>query len=214
MEQYLGLSKVLSVCNGVDAERFKPNPQQREALRQGYGFRHFTVLVPGRMALEKNALASIRTARLAPELEFVFVGDDDSSIGMTVKWLARYWRLNNVRFLGKRWDMPQLYQAADAVLQPTLAENQSLVTLEAMASALPVVTTPIPSQAELITHEHDGLLVPAHPEALAEVLRKLAHSSALTARLGAAARTRILNNHTLEHSTDALAQVLARLIQN
>jgi len=40
--------------------------------------------------------------------------------------------------------MPELYRAADAMLLPTLGENQSLATLEAMASGLPVVTTPIP----------------------------------------------------------------------
>ncbi|RIH84631.1 glycosyltransferase family 4 protein [Calidithermus roseus] len=214
LQKHLGFPKVVSVRNGVDVERFKPLPEQRHELRAGYGFSRFTVLVPGRMAPEKNPLTSLRVARLSPDLDFVFVGDDNSGTGRLAKQLAKRWGLRNVRFLGKRWDMPELYQAADAVLQPTLAENQSLVTLEAMASGLPVVTTPIPSQAELINHEHEGLLIPARPEALAKALRELAHDPGLAARLGAAARARILNNHTLEHSANTLAKVLARLIQH
>lgn len=60
--------------------------------------------------------------------------------------------------------MPELYRAADAVLLPTLGENQSLATLEAMASGLPVITTPIPAQAELIQDGLTGRLVPPGPQ--------------------------------------------------
>ncbi|PZA07017.1 MULTISPECIES: glycosyltransferase family 4 protein [unclassified Meiothermus] len=204
----LGLSKVFSVPNGVDVERFKPCPKRRPELRTGFGFRRFTVLVPGRMSPEKNPLAALSAARFSPDLDFVFVGDDDSQTGHLVKRLARVWKLENVRFWGKRWDMPALYQAADAVLQPTLAENQSLVTLEAMSSGLPVVSSPIPAQAELIRDGVEGLLVPPHPKALAKALEMLAGDPQKSNALGKAARARVLERHTLQHSVSRLAQAL------
>ena len=210
----LGLAKVFAIRNGVDIERFRPCPERRPALRGSFGFHRFTVLVPGRMSPEKNPLASLSTARLSPSLDFVFLGDDDSSTGRLVKRLAQQWRLKNVRFWGKRWDMPELYQAADAVLQPTLAENQSLVTLEAMASGLPVVSSPIPAQAELIRDGTEGLLVPPNPKALAEALGRLACDPQKVSALGKAARDRVLERHTLEHSVFELARVLLRLLDS
>ena len=199
------------VPNGVDTERYRPRPEaERQALRADFGFTRFTVLVPGRMAPEKNQLAALRTARLARELEFVFVGDMDSPLGLLIQRLKTLWRLDNVRLLGKRWDMPELCAAADALLQPTLAENQSLVTLEAMASGLLVVSSAIPAQAELITDGVDGLLLPPVPDLLARALRFLASRPDVARRLGQAARERVLREHTLSATAAALAPLLQR----
>uniref|UniRef100_UPI0025F59964 glycosyltransferase family 4 protein n=1 Tax=Deinococcus sp. TaxID=47478 RepID=UPI0025F59964 len=199
------------VPNGVDTERYRSRPEaERQALRSDFGFTRFTVLVPGRMALEKNQLAALRTARLARELDFVFVGDMDSPLGMVIQRLKTLWRLDNVRLLGKRWDMPELYAAADALLQPTLAENQSLVTLEAMACGLCVVSSAIPAQAELITDGVDGLLLPPVPDLLVRALRFLEAHPATVNRLGEAARARVERHHTLSATAAALAALLHR----
>jgi glycosyltransferase involved in cell wall biosynthesis len=199
------------VPNGVDTERYRPRAEpERQALRSDFGFKRFTVLVPGRMALEKNQLAALRTARLARDLDFVFVGDMDSPLGSLVQRLKTFWKLDNVRLLGKRWDMPELYAAADALLQPTLAENQSLVTLEAMASGLSVVSSAIPAQAELITDGVDGLLLPPVPDLLARTLRFLAAHPETVKKLGEAARARVLRDHALSATAAALAPLLHR----
>uniref|UniRef100_UPI00286990CD glycosyltransferase family 4 protein n=1 Tax=Deinococcus sp. TaxID=47478 RepID=UPI00286990CD len=209
MRERFGLPDVGSIRNGVDAGRFHPaDPAERDRLRRGLDFRRFTALVPGRFALEKNQLAAVRAARYAPGLDFVFAGDMDSSIGTAAQGLVRALRLRNVRFLGRRWDMPDLYRAADALLQPTLAENQSLVTLEAMASGLPVVTTPIPAQAELIRDGVTGLLVPPRPTLLAQALRALAAHPERARELGLTARQHVLHHHTLDTTAAQVADVL------
>ncbi|GGM30255.1 LPS biosynthesis protein [Deinococcus arenae] len=209
MRRDMRLPDVQVVTNGVKVDRFRPaTPEDRAALRAEFGFTGFTVLVPGRFAPEKNQWASVRAARHAPELDFVFVGDMDSSVGQLVQGYAARLRLRNVRFLGRRWDMPELYRAADALLQPTLAENQSLVTLEAMASGLPVVTTDIPAQAELVQDGVTGLTVPAQPDVLARALRALAVHPERTAAFGRAARDFVLSRHTLEHTVAKVRDVL------
>lgn len=194
------------VNNGVDVERFRPaSPAERQALRAEFGFTRFTVLVPGRFVLEKNQWAALRSARHARKLDFVFVGDMDSALGKLAVQFKRLARLSNVRFLGRRHDMSALYRAADALLQPTLAENQSLVTLEAMASGLPIITTPIPAQAELIEDGVSGLLVPPVPHLLALALRRLSVNPERARQMGAAARARVLAAHTLEGTAAGLA---------
>ena len=204
----LRLKKVLTIRNGVDVRRFTPRHELRSELRKNFGFNRFTVLVPGRMSPEKNPLTSLLTARLCPDLDFVFVGDDDSYTGRLVKFFAKRMRIGNCRFWGRRWDMPEIYSAADAVLQPTLAENQSLVTIEAMASGLVVVASPIPAQAELISHKVNGLLVTPKPSKLAGALNFLAHNHDCLLKLGTAARRYVLEKHTLEQSALELARTL------
>ncbi|MFC4639419.1 glycosyltransferase family 4 protein [Deinococcus hohokamensis] len=209
LREQMQLGTTQAMTNGADADKFRPAlPDERAALRAGLGFSRFTVLVPGRFTLEKNQLAAVRAARHAPALEFVFVGDMDAGMGVAAQALARRLHLQNVRFLGRRWDMPELYRAADALLQPTLAENQSLVTLEAMSSGLPVVTTPIPAQAELVRDGVDGLLVPAQPALLAQALLALAAHPDRARQFGASARQRVLDHHTHDSSAAQLASLL------
>ncbi len=209
----MGLRDTTFVTNGVDPEQFRPvTSEDRATLRESLGFTRFTVLIPGRFTPEKNQWASVRTARHAPELDFVFVGDMDSSVGTLVQGYAARLGLRNVRFLGRRWDMPELYRAADALLQPTLAENQSLVTLEAMASGLPVVTTDIPAQAELVQDGVTGLTVPAQPDVLARALRALAAHPERTQEFGRAARQFVLDRHTTDHTAALVLAELRRLV--
>lgn len=205
----MGIQAVKVVKNGVKAQRFYPAPSaERQELRDHYGFERFTVLVPGRFAPEKNQWASVRAARLAPHLDFIFVGDMDSSVGKLCQSYVRTFALRNVHFWGRRQDMPELYRAADVLLQPTLAENQSLVTLEAMSSGLPIVTTDIPAQRELVQDGLTGLTVKPQPELLATALRALACHPERAKEFGAQARAFVVQHHTLEQSARGVAKVI------
>ncbi|MFC4639205.1 glycosyltransferase family 4 protein [Deinococcus hohokamensis] len=200
------MPQVHAVPNGVNAEKFRPaTPQERQDLRQSYGFSRFTVLVPARMSIEKNHPAVLAVARAVPELDFVLVGTG------YLEGALRRLATPNVRFLGKRHDMPELYRAADVVLQPTIAENQSLATLEALSSGTPVVTNDIPAQRELITFGQEGLLIGNGVPGYAAALRALATHPEQRRRMGEAARARVLAGHTLDQNAAGLARVLRTL---
>ena len=204
LERVHGVKGVHAVPNGVDVERFRPPlPGEKEALKGRYGLKRHAVLVPARMSPEKNHLAVLLTARLLPQVDFLLVGTGEL-LGLWRR-AARLLGLENVRFLGRRVDMPELYRAVDAVLLPTLGENQSLATLEAMASGLPVVTTPIPAQAELIQDGLTGRLVPPWPPRLAQALREASPG------LGKRARAFVEATHTLDQAARRLAATLKRL---
>src|SRR6202008_386605 len=55
-------------------------------------------------------------------------------------------------------DLPNLYRLADIFVIAGIAELQSIVTMEAMASALPVVAVNAVALPELIHHGENGFL--------------------------------------------------------
>src|SRR5712691_2786243 len=79
------------------------------------------------------------------------------------------------------------------------------VVLEAMASGVPVVSTPISGIPELIDSSRDGMLVPPNsPLLLAEALDRLLADSQLRDRLAQAARAKIESEFLVEHSSSQL----------
>lgn len=106
-------------------------------------------------------------------------------------------------------ELPARYAWADVLCMPSFAEGLPVVLMEALATALPVVTTPIAGITELVTHEVTGLLVaPGRADALAEALRRLHADPPLRHQLGDAGRRRVQEMHTPEPNALALDALL------
>jgi glycosyltransferase involved in cell wall biosynthesis len=67
----------------------------------------------------------------------------------------------NMQFLGKvtRDRTDALYREADVFVLPTISDGFAITQVEAMAKAVPVITTP--NCGEVVTDGVDGLIVPA-----------------------------------------------------
>jgi glycosyltransferase involved in cell wall biosynthesis len=112
-------------------------------------------------------------------------------------------------------DEPELilaYREHDIFLLPALFEGMPLVVLEAMASALPVVTTANNGMRDLITHYENGLLVPRRDvNALVEAVRHLIESPDLRRDLGQAAMDTVQTYYTWSQVTDIFEENMLRL---
>lgn len=97
----------------------------------------------------------------------------------------------HLTFLGRvpRDRIAEEFRAADVFALPSLAEGSAEVTYEALASALPVVTT---AEAGSVAREGiEGKIVPARdPTALADALAEVVEDRAERDRMAAAARER------------------------
>ncbi len=83
------------------------------------------------------------------------------------------------------------YRQADVFVFPSHFEGFGRVLLEAMAAALPIVTTPVGAAADLLTPDADAVLVPLRDSgALVVALERLVEDPDLRARLGQAAQAR------------------------
>ncbi len=116
-------------------------------------------------------------------------------------------RLTVIPFVA-RDQMPSLYAAHDVFVFPSLVEGMPLTLLEAMASAMPVVTTETSGMADVVEHGVNGLLVPpANSEALADAVERVCLSADLRKQLGQAAQA------TTRHYTwDRIAQKLEGIL--
>lgn len=102
-----------------------------------------------------------------------------------------------VHFLGFRSDVPELLDAADVFVMPSLSEGMPMAMIEAMLASLPIVSTNVGGIPELLTSPDMGVLVdPSDPKGLAEAIRTLVDDPEEMQRLGRAARERALAHFT------------------
>jgi UDP-glucose:(heptosyl)LPS alpha-1,3-glucosyltransferase len=101
----------------------------------------------------------------------------------------------NEHFLGFRSDIPDLLRLGDLLVLPTHYDPCSLITLEAMAAGLPVLTTRHNGAAELILPELE--LVSSGPQ-LGQRLSQLSEDSVRVKALGVANRRAAVNYDSIE----------------
>jgi glycosyltransferase involved in cell wall biosynthesis len=87
--------------------------------------------------------------------------------------------------------LQRLYREADAFVLPTLADCHSIASLEAMASGLPVVTTRVGANPEIVEEGETGFLVEAGDAgALARALTALVDDAGRARAMGQRGRQR------------------------
>lgn len=153
-----GFRNLRVVARGVDTLLFTPQ-RRSEVLREQWGIKPETlaVLYVGRLAAEKN-LAALCAAFMAirqqrPDARLILVGD-----GPDRRWLQN--RLPDAVFVGMQRGeaLASHYASGDIFLFPSLTETFGNVTIEAMASGLPVVAYDYAAAAQHVSHETNGLL--------------------------------------------------------
>ncbi|WP_342406508.1 glycosyltransferase family 4 protein [Brevibacillus sp. FSL K6-2834] len=96
---------------------------------------------------------------------------------------------HHIEFLGNRSDIFHLLKQASIFVLPSLVENHSLAIMEAQIIGLPIVTTRVGGNAELVSHHHTGLLVePQNSEELFQALLMLMNNKTLREKLSHDAR--------------------------
>src|SRR5262249_41812059 len=99
------------------------------------------------------------------------------------------------------------YGAADVFALPSIARSEAfgMVQVEALGAGLPVVNTALDSGVPEVSIDGVTRLTvpPADPVALGAALRRIVQDRALSARLGAAARPRALQEFTADRMVDA-----------
>ena len=207
------------VSNGVDLDAFSPGPdsvEYAESLRRRYALPagRPLILSVSRLSPEKRADVLIEAvARLETGHAVLALAGSGPDAQRLRALAARLGVSERVRFLGfiPAADLPGLYRLADVFAIASEAELQSLVTMEAMASGLPVVAVNAGALGELVHPGENGFLTrPGLVGDVAGSLDLLCRDAALRARMSKAA-LRIIADHD-QHRLLALWESIYRAL--
>ena len=222
-ELHIPKEKISCVQNGIDTTEFAPT-ERKEEIRRNLGFPPDKpcILYVGNVIAQKGVLhlfdAWLTTLRNGHDAYLVFIGGGSAMDTLAAR-AAEENLTNQVWLLGKQSNriVADWMKAADLFVFPTMhPEGVSQVIKEAMASALPVITTPAGGIPEVIQDGRTGFFVPqGDSEVLAQRLNELLQDPQLCAVIGEQARKWIVNSDlSIEHTVPKVKAIYDRVLQS
>jgi UDP-glucose:(heptosyl)LPS alpha-1,3-glucosyltransferase len=191
------------IGNGVDPERFRPPTQaQRHAARArlGVGLAEQVVLFVGHEFGRKGLPELVEAfAALGASTHLVVVGGTPDLLRDIARHPSARAVGDRLHLLGPLSDPRWVFQGADLFALPSAYEAYPLVVLEALASGLPVVATPVGSVPDLIVDGLNGHIVERNPASIRAGIARVLAADPQTLRAAARATA-------LEHTWDAVAE--------
>jgi glycosyltransferase involved in cell wall biosynthesis len=188
----------LAISWGVPPERVSvlPNPAPvppelpaRDELKRRLDVNGATLAFAGRLTAQKSLHLAVEALAQTDGVSLVIAGEGPDRPALE-RLSAQLGVAERVRFLGPqpRRGVLELFRAADATILSSSWENFPHTVVEALAVGTPVVATRTGGVAEVVRHEHNGLLVePGDAAALAAQIRRFFADEALRERLRTAA---------------------------
>ena len=168
--------KITVIYNGVDEKRFHPDLRDkfRAQIRKQW---HIPLDAPAVLfvgsGFRRKGLDRLLKAWRCSQMKdmYLIVVGDDARRPRYQAWAEEQGK-GKIIFVGRRADVESYYGAADLLALPAIQEAFGNVVLEALATGLPVVVSPIAGAAEILKGElAEGIL--AHPEDPQELATKL-----------------------------------------
>jgi glycosyltransferase involved in cell wall biosynthesis len=161
----LGLpeDRVVTIHNGIEIERFRPEAGARTAARSELGIPPNVPLAVTVAVLRPpkgidDMLAAMPAALdRQPDLHYLVVGEGSARRDLE-RLVSKYGLDERVILAGNRSDVPRMLAAADVFVLPSHTEALPTAVSEAMAAGLPVVATRVGGIPELVDRD-TGILV-------------------------------------------------------
>ena len=198
--------------NGVDEKFFYPKQK-----KSGDNGRY--ILYVGRIDREKGLFDLVECGRYVCDemnnVSFVLAGNgrDLSNLKQKIKKAGLQ---KKFKFLGQvdKNQLVKLYQNASIFVLPSYHEGLPGVVLEAMSCGLPVITTDVRGNRDLITNGENGIVVsPRAPKKLAAAIVCLLNDDDLQQTLGNNARKTIEENYTWDSISSKFLRHYESLIE-
>lgn len=147
-----------------------------------------------------------------PEAHLVLVGDGPHRSALE-ELIEATGEANSIHLLGRRDDVPSVLDTMDLFVFPSHFEGLPNALMEAMAAGLPIVTTPVDGNAELVTDGETGVFVPVEdPDALAASVIDVLGRPDNGASLGEAARDHVLSEYSIDRMVTEFDKLYRELV--
>lgn len=172
-------SRIVLVPYGAELERFQPCWKREDTI--------FRVLFVGQLSQRKGIKYLLEAFKqlCLPDVELVLVGGVVGSGKGLSRYRESFTHIGNV----PHHEVHSYFQQADIFVYPSLDEGSALAIHEALASGLPVVTTP--NSGSVVRDGIEGYIVPIRDvEALKEKMLLFYENKELREEMGRRARKR------------------------
>jgi glycosyltransferase involved in cell wall biosynthesis len=204
-EDPLSTKAMCCIWNGIDVDRFRfTGPRQAPVA-----------ISVARLSSEKDYPTLLRAVALlvrdVPEFRLLLVGDGAERARL--EQLSRDLKIEkHVDFLGERQDVPELLAQAGFYVSSSKTEGISLTLLEAMAVGLPIVTTRVGGNPEIVQEGVTGKLVePLNPDALAASMRQMICEMERWPAIALASRARVETNFNVRQTVSRYEDLYRRV---
>jgi len=149
--------------------------------------------------------AAEHVAATHPQCIFLVVGDGDERAALEARE-----RTADVRFLGWRGDVEDVYAAADLIVVTSDNEGMPVTLIEAAMAGRACVTTDVGSAGEVVLDGRTGLVVPCDPRAVAAAMVELLDDRTRRSTFGTAARVHARASFGIDAVADRLVHLYRR----
>lgn len=198
--------KIVRIWNGIDVDRFAYHGPSTSPV----------AISVARLSKEKDFPTLLQAVAIAlpqiPDFRLRIVGDGAER--PRLENLTRELGLTGVvEFLGERHDVPELLTQAGFFVSSSRTEGVSLTLLEAMAVGLPVLTTRVGGNPEVVEDGVTGRLVePQDPAAFAAGLVEMCRRCEDWPALGQCGRLRVEQNFEIRGMVQAYERLYDDLL--
>jgi len=203
------------ICNGTDLSRFQEVGDAGRALRDSLAIAGdaFVFGSVGRFVPEKNQVSMIRAlAALDGQGSHLLLAGEGRLMTAAREVTASLGLDARVHFLGRRGDVATVLSACDGYVISSTTEGLPISLIEAMASALPVVSTSVGGIPAALRNGALGVLVePRDDAALSEGMRYLLNHPEERRAMGAGARAAALEEYGVERMYRDYDEVYGRI---
>lgn len=169
--------RVVTIPNGVDLEQFRPPPpDERARLRAEFGLddEDRVALFVGHDLPGKRLDRAIAALVHAPTVLLLVVGGVAATVEAARRQAEELGVADRVLLIGPRNEVHRLFGMCDMFVFPSGYETFGLVVLEALASGLPVIATPVGCAPDVIVDGVNGFLVSPDPAEIGARMEQVA----------------------------------------
>lgn len=197
------------VPNGVDPQKFVPDTTDPNN-------RGKQILFVGRLVRNKGpqvlieALPQVLNAHPDATVEIVGTGPMADELKTRTEELGVD---HAVHFQGYVDSVAEAMRDSDVFCRPSFSEGMPLTLLEAMASGLPAIVTPVAGVSEVVTDSETGILVDRdNPQELAVALINILNNPDLAAKIGRQARAHVIENYEWKQRTKQILDIYEEIV--
>jgi glycosyltransferase involved in cell wall biosynthesis len=194
---------VVVAHNGIDLVEYTPGDYR--VLSDHLGTDNFIIGYCGQLIDTKGVRVLIQAIpgviKKYPNIQLLLIGTGNEKYVQSLMSLAIELKISDkIVFWGEeKLDMKNIMDRMDIFVFPSFTEGLSRSLLEAMALKKPIVASDIPSNAELVRHNTDGLLArTGDPDDLAAKIISLLDDPAVACQMGENARHRVAEKFTVQ----------------